>query len=173
MDLSGCESCLCMQECGMYLSVLLFMSSLLPSLPLSLSPQIRLITSKGYRAEAHYVTTTDGYILCLHRIPCPQNQPCAFLPQSHANHTKHARMVSFPSLLLPPSSPLFPLPSLPSSLLLPSSLFLLPFSSSPFPSFPHTPPLPSSTSTFFLPQATSLVQSSFSSMVSSVPSQTG
>eukprot|EP00731_Ephydatia_muelleri_P029819 Em0021g342a len=30
---------------------------------------MQLITSKGYPAEEHYVTTPDGYILCLHRIP--------------------------------------------------------------------------------------------------------
>ena len=124
--------------------------SLLPSLPLS--PQIRLITSKGYRAEAHYVTTTDGYILCLHRIPCPQNQPCAFLPWSLANHTKHVQILSLlqqtcpdgvlsfpsPSSLLPSLSP--PLPSLlpsPSFLTLPPSLLFPP------PSPPFLTPLPS------------------------------
>ena len=34
-----------------------------------LHSQIQLITSKGYPAEAHNVTTSDGYILELHRIP--------------------------------------------------------------------------------------------------------
>jgi lysosomal acid lipase/cholesteryl ester hydrolase len=39
-----------------------------------LSPsQIELITSKGYPAEAHWVTTPDGYILGLHRIPGPRS----------------------------------------------------------------------------------------------------
>ena len=31
--------------------------------------QTELIQSKNYTAEAHYVTTSDGYILGLHRIP--------------------------------------------------------------------------------------------------------
>ena len=31
--------------------------------------QTQLITSKGYPAEEHYVTTPDGYILGVHRIP--------------------------------------------------------------------------------------------------------
>ena len=39
---------------------------------LSLSSQIQLITSKGYPAESHWVTTPDGYILGLHRIPGPR-----------------------------------------------------------------------------------------------------
>ena len=31
--------------------------------------QVELITSKGYPAQTHYVTTDDGYVLALHRIP--------------------------------------------------------------------------------------------------------
>ena len=31
--------------------------------------QVELITSKGYPAQTHYVTTSDGYVLALHRIP--------------------------------------------------------------------------------------------------------
>ena len=31
--------------------------------------QAELITSKGYPLETHYVTTEDGYILTLFRIP--------------------------------------------------------------------------------------------------------
>ena len=30
---------------------------------------MELITSQGYPAETHYVTTSDGYVLALHRIP--------------------------------------------------------------------------------------------------------
>ena len=30
---------------------------------------MQLITSKGYPAERHFVTTSDGYILQMHRIP--------------------------------------------------------------------------------------------------------
>ena len=31
--------------------------------------QVELIKDKGYPAETHYVTTSDGYVLALHRIP--------------------------------------------------------------------------------------------------------
>ena len=31
--------------------------------------QMELITSKGYPAELHNATTSDGYILGIHRIP--------------------------------------------------------------------------------------------------------
>jgi pimeloyl-ACP methyl ester carboxylesterase len=34
---------------------------------------IELIKSKGYPAERHYVTTSDGYILQMHRIPYSKN----------------------------------------------------------------------------------------------------
>lgn len=37
-----------------------------------------LIKSKGYPAEEHDVTTQDGYILTVHRIPNP-NKPAVFL----------------------------------------------------------------------------------------------
>lgn len=34
--------------------------------------QSQLITSKGYPFEQHFVETTDGYILGIHRIPPKQ-----------------------------------------------------------------------------------------------------
>ncbi|XP_014226292.1 lipase 3-like isoform X1 [Trichogramma pretiosum] len=38
-----------------------------------------LIRDSGYNFEAHEVTTEDGYILTLHRIPGPPNAPIVFL----------------------------------------------------------------------------------------------
>ena len=32
---------------------------------------VDLIESQGYPAETHFVSTSDGYILTLHRIPHP------------------------------------------------------------------------------------------------------
>ena len=32
---------------------------------------VDLIESQGYQAETHFVSTSDGYILTLHRIPHP------------------------------------------------------------------------------------------------------
>lgn len=39
---------------------------------------LTLIKNKGYPIESHEVTTEDGYILTLHRIPNP-NKPVVFL----------------------------------------------------------------------------------------------
>ena len=50
--------------------------------------QIQLITSKGYPAETHYVTTGDGYILGLHRIPHGR--------RSRANSTESTGLRTYP-----------------------------------------------------------------------------
>eukprot|EP00727_Mastigamoeba_balamuthi_P010962 m51a1_g6489 putative lipase 1 precursor (224) ;mRNA; r:151701-158817 len=39
-----------------------------------------LIASRGFRAEEHDVTTSDGYILKLFRIPCSRNGKCGGPP---------------------------------------------------------------------------------------------
>lgn len=44
---------------------------LLAAVPFVPVPQ--LISNEGYPSENHYVTTTDGYILNLHRIPRGKN----------------------------------------------------------------------------------------------------
>ncbi|XP_030383521.1 lipase 1-like [Scaptodrosophila lebanonensis] len=36
---------------------------------------VELIAQYHYPVETHYVTTGDGYVLCLHRIPRPDSQP--------------------------------------------------------------------------------------------------
>ena len=38
-----------------------------------------LIESAGYTAETHHVTTGDGYILALHRIPNPSKKVVLYL----------------------------------------------------------------------------------------------
>ena len=35
----------------------------------------QVVESNGYTFEAHNVTTADGYILTLYRIPCKKGQP--------------------------------------------------------------------------------------------------
>lgn len=49
-----------------------------PSDPDEFVNTTELIRSKGYPAEEHQVTTQDGYILTVHRIPNP-NKPAVFL----------------------------------------------------------------------------------------------
>ncbi|KDR15390.1 lipase 3-like [Zootermopsis nevadensis] len=50
------------------------------NVPKSLSPMPKLITQHGYPAETHTVTTEDGYILTMHRIP--------YSPKSNSTDTK-------------------------------------------------------------------------------------
>ncbi|XP_017875300.2 lysosomal acid lipase/cholesteryl ester hydrolase-like, partial [Ceratina calcarata] len=40
---------------------------------------LQIIQSQGYPAEAHTVTTEDGYILTIHRIPGKPGSPAVFL----------------------------------------------------------------------------------------------
>ena len=35
--------------------------------------QMELIQYHGYRGEEHSVNTSDGYVLTMHRIPCPKS----------------------------------------------------------------------------------------------------
>ena len=37
--------------------------------------QVQLIENRGYKAEVHHVTTEDGYIVELHRIPHASGEP--------------------------------------------------------------------------------------------------
>lgn len=54
-----------------------------------------LIKSKGYPAEAHEVTTQDGYILTVHRIPNP-NKPVVFLQHGLLDGS-HTFVMNFPN----------------------------------------------------------------------------
>ena len=106
-----------------------------PSLPLSLplSPDLSDHV-QGLRLNMSPLLI-DASFVCT-RFPSTEPAMCVSpMITCNRNHTKHVQMVSLLQLL--PSSLLLPH----SSLLLPSSLFL-PCLSSPFPSFPHTPPLP-------------------------------
>lgn len=54
-----------------------------------------LIKSKGYPAEAHDVTTQDGYILTIHRIPNP-NKPAVFLQHGLLDGS-HTWVMNYPN----------------------------------------------------------------------------
>lgn len=53
-----------------------------------------LIESKGYPSEEYNVTTPDGYILTVHRIPNP-NKPVVFL-QHGLLEASHTWVMNFP-----------------------------------------------------------------------------
>eukprot|EP01100_Stratorugosa_tubuloviscum_P003461 TRINITY_DN1844_c2_g1_i1.p1 TRINITY_DN1844_c2_g1~~TRINITY_DN1844_c2_g1_i1.p1 ORF type:complete len:409 (-),score=178.22 TRINITY_DN1844_c2_g1_i1:95-1321(-) len=58
-------------------------------------PTPNLITSKGYPAESHTVTTEDGFILTMHRIPRP-GAPAIFL-QHGLEDASHTWVINFPA----------------------------------------------------------------------------
>jgi hypothetical protein len=56
------------------------------------SPKPQFILKYGYPAETHNVTTTDGYILTLHRIPYSPKSPVA--PNKPAAFVQHGLLGS-------------------------------------------------------------------------------
>jgi len=68
----------------------LLLTLLTVSLSSSQETTIDLIEAAGRTAETHYVTTEDGYILAVHRMPAPGGQPVLYL---HGYESSSAEIV--------------------------------------------------------------------------------
>lgn len=66
--------------------------------------QVEIIINRGYQAQAHSVTTEDGYILEVHRIPRARGQSASAGPTGRPVFIQHGFLGSSADWLLGPNN---------------------------------------------------------------------